>query len=163
AAVPGPGRRARLDGTARGAAGAARRGAERGRCGRAVRGRRRPGRGDRQAELPGAGQAGRPAHQGGPPGAGGRRPGPGGRRGGGGGSAVLDVAGEPVTLSADELVLTESPRTGWSVATEAGETVALDLTITPELRRAGLAREVVRLVQEARKASGLDISDRISL
>jgi isoleucyl-tRNA synthetase len=73
------------------------------------------------------------------------------------------VAGEPVSLAAEELILSESPRTGWSVATEAGETVALDLTITPELRRAGVAREVVRLVQEARKTSGLDISDRISL
>src|SRR5439155_21233621 len=79
------------------------------------------------------------------------------------GSVVLDVAGEQVRLAGDELMLTESPRTGWSVATEAGETVALDLTITPELRRAGMAREVVRLVQEARKSSGLDISDRISL
>jgi isoleucyl-tRNA synthetase len=78
-------------------------------------------------------------------------------------SAELEVDGEAVPLSADELVLTETPRTGWAVATEAGETVALDLTITPELRRAGLAREAVRLVQEARKASGLDISDRISL
>ncbi len=37
---------------------------------------------------------------------------------------------------------------------EQGETVALDLELTPELRRAGLAREVVRLVQEARKAAG---------
>jgi isoleucyl-tRNA synthetase len=79
------------------------------------------------------------------------------------GSVLVDAGGEQVRLTADELVLTESPRTGWSVATEAGETVALDLTITPQLRRAGVAREVVRLVQEARKSSGLDISDRIAL
>jgi isoleucyl-tRNA synthetase len=39
--------------------------------------------------------------------------------------------------------------------------VALDLSITPELRREGLAREVIRLVQDARKADGLDVSDRI--
>ena len=58
-------------------------------------------------------------------------------------------------MSADEVLLTETPREGWAVATEGGETVALDLAITPELRRAGLAREVVRLVQEARKTSGL--------
>jgi isoleucyl-tRNA synthetase len=79
------------------------------------------------------------------------------------GQVELLVGGEPVTLSAAELLLTETPRTGWSVATEAGETVALDLTVTPELRRAGLAREVIRLVQEARKSAGLDVSDRISL
>ena len=80
-----------------------------------------------------------------------------------GGPAEVVVDGQPVSLSAEELLLTETPRTGWSVATEAGETVALDLTVTPELRRAGLAREVVRLVQEARKSAGLDISDRIQL
>jgi hypothetical protein len=51
------------------------------------------------------------------------------------------------------------------VATDpgSGETVALDVTITPELRREGLAREVVRLIQEARKNDGLDVTDRISL
>jgi isoleucyl-tRNA synthetase len=47
------------------------------------------------------------------------------------------------------------------VASEAGATVALDLEITPELRRAGLARDVIRLVQEGRKTSGFDVADRI--
>ena len=46
---------------------------------------------------------------------------------------------------------------------QQGETVALDLTLTPELVRAGLAREVIRIVQEARKDSGFDVSDRITL
>jgi hypothetical protein len=41
--------------------------------------------------------------------------------------------------------------------------VALDLDLTPELRRAGLARDAIRLIQEARKASGLDVADRIEL
>src|SRR5262249_38133595 len=49
------------------------------------------------------------------------------------------------------------------VAADAGETVALDLDITPELRREGLAREIIRLVQDARKADGLEVSDRITL
>jgi isoleucyl-tRNA synthetase len=49
------------------------------------------------------------------------------------------------------------------VVTAGGETVALDLELTPALRRAGLAREVVRLVQEARKTSGFDVTDRIAL
>jgi isoleucyl-tRNA synthetase len=77
--------------------------------------------------------------------------------------AVVTVDGTPVELTADELVVTETPRSGWAVASDGGETVALDLTITPELRRAGLAREVVRLVQDARKASGLHVTDRIAL
>ena len=79
------------------------------------------------------------------------------------GSAVVYVDGETVYLAAEEVVVTETPREGWAVASAAGETIALDLTISPELRRAGLVRDAVRLVQEARKTSGLDVSDRIEL
>ena len=79
------------------------------------------------------------------------------------GTASVQVDGQEVALSAEELIVTETPRTGWAVASAAGVTVALDLEITPELRRAGLVREVVRLVQEARKSTGLDVSDRIEL
>ncbi len=79
------------------------------------------------------------------------------------GTASVVVDGEVVALSPEEVVVTETPRTGWAVASGAGETVALDLEITPELRRAGLVREAVRLVQDARKTSGLDVSDRIEL
>jgi isoleucyl-tRNA synthetase len=79
------------------------------------------------------------------------------------GRASVDVDGEPVVVEPDEVILSERPREGWSVVNEQGETVALDLEITPELRRAGLAREVVRMVQEARKASGFEVSDRIAL
>ncbi len=79
------------------------------------------------------------------------------------GPATVAVDGEHVEVTADEVLVTETPRTGWAVATRAGETVALDLEITPELRRAGLVRDAVRLVQEGRKASGLDVSDRIEL
>jgi isoleucyl-tRNA synthetase len=49
------------------------------------------------------------------------------------------------------------------VVNEQGETVALDLELTDDLRRAGLARELVRMVQEARKGSGFEVSDRITL
>jgi isoleucyl-tRNA synthetase len=79
------------------------------------------------------------------------------------GSATVSVAGEDVTVSPDEVVVTETPKEGWAVVTDAGETVALDLELTPELRRAGLAREVVRLVQDARKTSGFDVTDRVAL
>jgi isoleucyl-tRNA synthetase len=66
-------------------------------------------------------------------------------------------------VRADEVIVAERPVEGWSVVNDQGETVALDLELTPELLRAGLAREAVRLVQEARKVSGFDVSDRIDL
>ena len=73
------------------------------------------------------------------------------------------VPGTVETLSPDDVIVTQTPRAGWSVASDGGETLALDLDVTPELRREGLAREVIRLVQDARKADGLDVSDRITL
>ncbi|MFI5909474.1 isoleucine--tRNA ligase [Dactylosporangium sp. NPDC051541] len=79
------------------------------------------------------------------------------------GTATVDVGGETVVLERDDVFLTETPREGWAVSSDAGATVALDLTLTPELRRAGIAREVIRQVQEARKATGLEVTDRISL
>ncbi len=86
-----------------------------------------------------------------------------------GGTVTVD-AGEAgtVELGPDEIIITEHPKAGWAVETGAigsggGETIALDLTVTPELRRAGLVREVIRLVQDARKSSGLSISDRVDL
>ncbi len=79
------------------------------------------------------------------------------------GNATVEVDGAPVALEDGDLIVTETPRVGWTVASGGGLAVALDLTLSPELERAGLAREVVRLVQEARKSSGLDVSDRIAL
>jgi isoleucyl-tRNA synthetase len=79
------------------------------------------------------------------------------------GSATVTVNGSDVILIEQEVVLTETPREGWAVAQDAGATVALDLRITPELRRAGLARDAIRQIQEARKTSGLDVADRIVL
>jgi isoleucyl-tRNA synthetase len=81
-----------------------------------------------------------------------------------GGSIQVAVPGRPgVTVGADDVVVTQTPRAGWAVATDAGETVAIDTAVTPELRREGLAREVIRLVQDARKNDGLDVTDRIVL
>jgi isoleucyl-tRNA synthetase len=79
------------------------------------------------------------------------------------GTATVDVEGAPVPLEEGDLIVTETPREGWTVASGSGLTVALDLTLTPELERAGLVREVVRLIQDARKSSGLEVSDRIEL
>lgn len=79
------------------------------------------------------------------------------------GATSVEFEGETIALAADDVILSERPREGWSVVNEQGETVALDLELTPELVRAGLVREVIRTVQEARKGSGLDVSDRINL
>jgi len=79
------------------------------------------------------------------------------------GETRVVVDSEQVPLGADDVIVTQTPRAGWTVATDAGETVALETRITGELRQEGLAREVIRLIQDARKADGLDVSDRISL
>jgi isoleucyl-tRNA synthetase len=62
-----------------------------------------------------------------------------------------------------DLVLTEVPKSGWMVASHDGESVALDLTLSPELIESGVVREVIRFIQERRKSDGFDISDRITV
>ena len=64
-------------------------------------------------------------------------------------------------ITLDDLVVTETPKSGWNVASHDGESVALDLALSPALIAAGLVREVIRFIQDARKTSGFDISDRI--
>ena len=70
-------------------------------------------------------------------------------------------AGKSAVIDIEDLVVTETPKAGWSVASHNGESLALDLTLTPELIESGLVREVIRAIQEERKQSGFDISDRI--
>jgi isoleucyl-tRNA synthetase len=79
------------------------------------------------------------------------------------GRATLTVDGAEIEVGDDDIIVTETPRAGWAVASDGGETIALDLEVTPELRRAGLARETVRTLQEARKNAGLAVSDRITV
>jgi isoleucyl-tRNA synthetase len=89
------------------------------------------------------------------------------RSAGSAGVRVAGVAGEAdsglVRLVPEDVTITQTPRAGWAVAADGGETVALATAITPELRREGYARQVIRLVQEARKGDGLAVSDRIAL
>ena len=77
----------------------------------------------------------------------------------------IDLGGKTkaIEIDLDDLVITETPRSGWSVSSHAGESLALDLTLTPELIRAGQVREVIRAIQEERKNIGLDVSDRITV
>ena len=66
-------------------------------------------------------------------------------------------------IALDDLVITEVPKSGWSVSSHDGESVALDLELSPALIAAGSVREVIRFIQERRKSDGFDISDRINL
>jgi len=66
-------------------------------------------------------------------------------------------------ISVEDLVVTEVPKSGWMVASHEGESVALDLELTPALLTAGLVREVIRFIQERRKSDGFEISDRINV
>ena len=66
-------------------------------------------------------------------------------------------------ISLEDVIVTETPKEGWSVASHAGESLALDLTLTEELIAAGLTREIIRAIQEKRKTDGLNISDRINV
>lgn len=80
------------------------------------------------------------------------------------GKAIIEYgAGKVAEIMETDLVITETPREGWSVASHSGESVALDLALTPELIAAGQVREVIRAVQDERKNAGFDISDRIAM
>ena len=76
---------------------------------------------------------------------------------------TVGTPGGEVVLTPDDVDLSQDVVEGWGVASDGGITVALDLELTPELRSEGLAREVVRVVQDARRTAGLDVSDRIVL
>ncbi|MBS1195561.1 MAG: ileS, partial [Actinobacteria bacterium] len=77
------------------------------------------------------------------------------------GGETLTVAGEPIGL--EDVVVSRTPHPGVVVAAADRLAVALDTTVTPELAREGLAREVVKAVQARRRSAGLEVSDRIAL
>src|SRR3954468_5550359 len=75
----------------------------------------------------------------------------------------INVDGGEHQLHAEDLLLAMKPLDGYQVEREGAHAVALELALDDELVREGLAREVVRAVQETRKRAGLDVSDRITL
>lgn len=77
--------------------------------------------------------------------------------------ATIKIAKQDFEITPEDVIITETPREGWAVMTQDGETLALDLEITLELRSLGISREIIRMIQEARKLSGLDVSDRINV
>ncbi|MDX6622547.1 MAG: isoleucyl-tRNA synthetase [Solirubrobacterales bacterium] len=81
----------------------------------------------------------------------------------GGGGVGIAIDGTDHTLAAEDLTLALQPLEGYEVEAESGHAVALQLELDDELRREGLAREIVHAVQNARKEAGLEITDRIAL
>lgn len=75
----------------------------------------------------------------------------------------LVVEGETLNLEPDELLIEARSPEGYAASEDSGFLVALSTELTPELEREGLARDVVRHIQELRKSSGLEITDRIHL
>ena len=75
----------------------------------------------------------------------------------------INIDGVDHSLEPDDFILALQPLDGYEVEAEAGRAVALELEIDDELRREGLARKIVRAIQNARKQSGLDVTDRIAL
>ncbi|OYX26596.1 MAG: isoleucine--tRNA ligase [Flavobacteriales bacterium 32-35-8] len=80
-------------------------------------------------------------------------------------NGVLDVVinGKNITLAIDDVEITSQDIEGWLVANEGALTVALDITITDELRKEGIARELVNRIQNLRKDSGFEVTDRIDV
>jgi isoleucyl-tRNA synthetase len=76
---------------------------------------------------------------------------------------TLIVDGEEVSFERSDFEITSEDMPGWLVATEGALTVALDITLTDELRREGTARELVNRIQNLRKESGLEVTDKIAV
>ena len=77
------------------------------------------------------------------------------------GQYTLDIDGVPAVVDINDVEIFSEDIPGWQVANEGKLTVALEVTVTEELRKEGIARELVNRIQNIRKSSGLEIVDRI--
>jgi isoleucyl-tRNA synthetase len=75
----------------------------------------------------------------------------------------IEVSGNTITLSQDDVEISSQDIEGWLVANSNGITVALDITISPELKEEGIARELVNRIQNIRKDSGFEVTDKIQV
>lgn len=78
-------------------------------------------------------------------------------------SIVIDVSGKSITLATEDVEITSQDIPGWLVANSGNITVALDITITDNLRKEGIARELVNRIQNMRKDSGFEVTDKIKV
>ena len=79
------------------------------------------------------------------------------------GSITIVIAGNSITLSLEEVEISSQDIEGWLVANSNGITVALDITISEELKQEGIARELVNRIQNIRKDSGFEVTDKIKV
>ena len=79
------------------------------------------------------------------------------------GSFTFDIDGQQATIEKGDVEVISEDIPGWLVANEGNLTVALDITVTDELHREGIARELVNRIQNIRKTSGFDITDKIDV
>ncbi|PSG90354.1 isoleucine--tRNA ligase [Aurantibacter aestuarii] len=79
------------------------------------------------------------------------------------GTLDVNVNGKSITLERSDVEITSQDIEGWLVANEGAITVALDVTITEDLREEGIARELVNRIQNLRKDSGFEVTDRIEV
>ena len=79
------------------------------------------------------------------------------------GTLDVEINGKNVTLELNDVEITSQDIEGWLVANEGALTVALDVTITDDLRKEGIARELVNRIQNLRKDSGFEVTDRIDV
>jgi isoleucyl-tRNA synthetase len=79
------------------------------------------------------------------------------------GSIDVAVSGKSITLTTADVEITSQDIPGWLVANAGGITVALDITLTDELKNEGIARELVNRIQNLRKDSGFEVTDRITV
>ncbi|WP_233901140.1 isoleucine--tRNA ligase [Tenacibaculum piscium] len=79
------------------------------------------------------------------------------------GSILVEVNGKNITLETADVEISSKDIEGWLVANAEGLTVALDVTINEELRKEGVARELINRIQNGRKETGLEVTDKIKL
>ncbi len=79
------------------------------------------------------------------------------------GSFDLNINGEAVSLSLEDVEIQTEDIPGWLVASESGLTIALDINLTEELKQEGIAREFINKIQNIRKESDFEVTDRIVL
>ena len=79
------------------------------------------------------------------------------------GEITVDINGKSVTLAPEDVEITSQDIEGWLVASSGSLTVALDVTLTDELKNEGIARELVNRIQNLRKDSGFEVTDKIEV